>query len=506
MPINTDVDTRIINSHSLQYKVALVLFFVLAALTRIIGSREPVHLVEREYNSAIFARDFYYQNNIKIEPWRQENSRVTREIFPTLEPPVTEYLVSWIYRLTVQEHIWYSHYLTTAFWLISGIFLYAIAARLISVEAAFFATVIYLFLPWGIIISRSFQPDALMMLMFLMSLFFIVRYFEKLNLVSAVLAGVVTGLTLLFRPLVSFQLLCAFVVLLLFHQKSWKALFSRQVLIFFAISLSLPALFYAYGIFMSGSLQNQASLSFRPHLLLRPRFWREWLELGTSVSGNHMVISAFLGFFFLNKIKVKILLLGLLIGYLIFGIVFTYHIITHPYYHIQLFPLLAISASVFVVFTLERLQQFTGRYWILPALGAFLILFYFNYQELRSNQRPPVFESPQLAAEIGELVQHNSRTVFVAYHYGVPLVYYGEFAGKPWPVRIDDAFYRPPDEKEKTVEERLLSLGFEPEYFIITNFDLYNRMHQDLRAYLESNCQRYQTQAEFLIYNSCLRK
>jgi hypothetical protein len=65
------------------------------------------------------------------------------------------------------------------------------------------------------------------------------------------------------------------------------------------------------------------------------------------------------------------------------------------------------------------------------------------------------------------------------------LVYYGEFAGIPWPVRIDDSFYRPPDEKERTVEERLLSIGFEPEYFIITNFDLYDRMHQDLRAYLE---------------------
>jgi hypothetical protein len=514
MSINTKSPTRFFDPNSLQFKAALVLFFTLAALIRIIHVKNPGHLVEREYNSAIFARDFYFQNNDSIEPWRQENARVTREMFPILEPPVTEYLVSWIYRLTGQEQIWFAHYLTIAFWLISGIFLYAIAARLISVEAAFFATIIYLFLPWGIIISRSFQPDALMMLMFLMSLFFIVRYFEKLNLVSAVLAGVVTGLTLLFRPLVSFQLLCAFIALSVYQWKSLKALFNRYTLIFLGMSMLPLALFYGIGLLFSGSLegqsafyfQGQAAFYFRPHLLFQPRFWRDWIDLGTFVLGQSMIIAGFLGFFFLNKIKTKILLLGLLAGYFLFGIVFTYNIITHSYYHIQVFPLLALSASAFVVLLAERLQLSSGRYWLLPAFGVFLILFYFNYQEIRSNQRPPVFESPHLGAEIGKLVHHSPKTVFVAYHYGAPLVYYGEFAGIPWPVRIDDSFYRPPDEKERTVEERLLSIGFEPEYFIITNFDLYDRMHQDLRAYLEINCQLYQAQEAFLIYNSCLRK
>jgi hypothetical protein len=159
------------------------------------------------------------------------------------------------------------------------------------------------------------------------------------------------------------------------------------------------ALFYGIGLLFSGSLegqsafyfQGQAAFYFRPHLLFQPRFWRDWIDLGTFVLGQSMIIAGFLGFFFLNKIKTKILLLGLLAGYFLFGIVFTYNIITHSYYHIQVFPLLALSASAFVVLLAERLQLSSGRYWLLPAFGVFLILFYFNYQEIAVEPTPTSF-------------------------------------------------------------------------------------------------------------------
>jgi 4-amino-4-deoxy-L-arabinose transferase-like glycosyltransferase len=41
----------------------------------------------------------------------------------------------------------------------------------LSTGAALVSTAFYLFAPLGILLSRSFQPDALMMLMFLVSLF-----------------------------------------------------------------------------------------------------------------------------------------------------------------------------------------------------------------------------------------------------------------------------------------------------------------------------------------------
>jgi hypothetical protein len=133
----------------------------------------------------------------------------------------------------------------------------------------------------------------------------------------------------------------------------------------------------------------------------------------------------------------------------------------------------------------------------------FLFVLYFNHKEVKAGLYDYAFENPSLAAEIGETIHHSPKTVFVAYHYGLPLEYYGEFAGAPWPVRIDDAFLRPPGEKERSVTERLDSIGFIPEYFVITNFNLYHGKHQDLQEYLEENCTIYEKQEEYLIYNVC---
>jgi hypothetical protein len=133
---------------------------------------------------------------------------------PMLEPPLTEYLVSLIYRMAwAGRRFGTARYLTGLFWLIGGIFLYKTVQTLVSVDAALIAVGYYLFTPWGIIISRSFQPDSLMMMMFMISLYVIVRYFQETSWRSLILAGVLTGITLLLRPLVLFSIFGAFTAL-----------------------------------------------------------------------------------------------------------------------------------------------------------------------------------------------------------------------------------------------------------------------------------------------------
>jgi hypothetical protein len=112
-------------------------------------------------------------------------------------------------------------------------------------------------------------------------------------------------------------------------------------------------------------------------------------------------------------------------------------------------------------------------------------------------------EDPGMAEEIGEIVLHSPHTVFVASYYGLPLEYYGEFGGAPWPVRIEDSFYRRPGERELSVIERINGFSFIPEYFVITNFDLYNRKHQDLKQYLEQDCSLLAEKEQYLIYSMC---
>lgn len=501
----TQPPSTIFGENSPWLKICLIVMFLLAALIRRDEIRAPGHLIEREYNSAIFARAFYVSGNDSVEQWRKDIALAARDQLPMLEPPLTEYLVSLMYRVAGREELWYSRYLTSLFWLIGGIFLYKTVRALVSVEAALIAAGYYLFVPWGIIISRSFQPDSLMMMMFLISLYFIVLYFKGSGWRRLVFAGFLTGVTLFLRPLVLFALFGAFGALSIHKNKNgkWWQVIDRQVFVFVVLSLIFPVAFYGYGIYIAGFLQGQADLSFRPYLLPRLEFWQGWFNLAANVVGYSLLLLAILGFFALRDRLTRFLVAGLTVGYFIFGLFFTFHIHTHPYYHIQVFPIIAICAAPFLATVTNSFRRLVGNNWWMPVMLCLLAISYFSWREVRSTLYTAVFENPSLDREIGEIVRHSPRTVYVAYHYGLPLEYYGELAGAPWPVRIDDPFYRRPDAHELSVQERLNGLGFSPEYFVITNFDLYNRKHQDLQTYLTSNCSPLAETGAYMIYANC---
>jgi hypothetical protein len=489
------------NSHWL--KICLIAMFLFAALIRRDEIKAPGHLIEREYNSAIFARTFYMADNDKVEEWQKDIAFAARDQLPTLEPPLTEYLVSLIYRMAGREEIWYARYLTGLFWLIGGIFFYKTVLALVSIDTALVAVGYYLFAPWGIIISRSFQPDSLMMMMFLISLYAIVRYFEKSSWTRLILAGAITGITLFLRPLVLFTLFGVFIALSIHKKRIWFHIFDKRLAVFGLLSLIFPLAFYGYGIYVAGFLQGQASLSFRPYLLTRWEFWLGWFNNGAQVAGYAFLILAIPGFFLLRDNLTRFLVAGLAVGYFVFGLFFTFHIHTHPYYHIQLFPLIGICIAPILVTIANALKKTTNKYWWTPVLAGLIIAIYFSARDVRNTLYTTTFEDPRLASEIGDIVDHSSRTVYVAYHYGLPLEYYGQISGMPWPVSIDDPFYRRPDERELSIQERMDALGFIPEYFIITHFDLFNRKHQDLKAYLETKCAIYAQTDRYLIYGGC---
>lgn len=81
------------------------------------------------------------------------------------------------------------------------------------------------------------------------------------------------------------------------------------------------------------------------------------------------------------------------------------------------------------------------------------------------------------------------------------LQYYGELAGTSWPKAIEHPLYRRPDARELSIQERLDGLGFEPEYFVITDFNDYQMRHPDLKAFLESQCELVAESEYYLIYD-----
>jgi hypothetical protein len=495
--------TRIFERHLFWLKLCLALMFLLAALIRVDEIKAPGHLLDREYTSAIFARAFYFRSNDQVEDWRRDIAVITMNQQPVLEPPLVEYLVSLIYRAMEREEIYYARYLTGAFWLVGGIFMYLITKKLVSTEAALFATLYYLFVPMGVIISRSFQPDSLMMMLFLVSLYLLVTYFENGTKKSLLQASVVAAITLLLRPLVLFGIFFAYLALSFQNKRNSRKIIDRPLIFFSSVSLLPAAVYYGYGIVFAGFMRWKLSSSFMPHLLTKRDFWLGWFQVGIDVAGVAFLIAAIIGFFLLPNWTAHSLIIGLAISYIIFGMAFTYHIHTHPYYHIQLFPVVAICAATCLTSIVNMLRKSSENLWPVPIILSVLIGLYSAYRTERDSLYQVRMDDPRTATRIGEIIGHNPHTVFVSRHYGIPLEYYGELAGAPWPVRIEDPFYRQPGAREQSVQERIDQLGFKPDYFVITYFDLYKRKHQDLEIYLESRCSARLETTDYLIYSYC---
>src|SRR5690606_25162587 len=137
-----------------------------------------------------------------VPEWRREMASELVARQPILEPPVTEWMASVLYRIAGREDMRLGRILTIAFWLVGGVFLFQLARRLVGTDAAVLALGYYLFLPLAVLLSRSFQADALMMTLFIASLLAIVRHHQAPSGAHLAIAAIASALTLLYRPLV----------------------------------------------------------------------------------------------------------------------------------------------------------------------------------------------------------------------------------------------------------------------------------------------------------------
>lgn len=501
-------DPGFFSHHPRLLLATLVVLFLLAIIVRLYKLEAPGLLIERDYTSAILARAFYFERVDTTDHDREQIAAITKNNQPILEPPVTEFLVSLIYTAIGADELWAARLLTSTFWLIGGIFLFKIAQTIVSTDAAVFATAYYLFVPLSILLSRSFQPDSLMMMTFLISLFAILSYYDKPSDLRLVAAGSIVGFTVLHRPLVLFALLSTFIALTINENGSWKGIISKRPVLFFTLSLVPTALYYGYGVLFARFLRWKVETSFVPNLLLHRFFWVQWAELGVDAVGLTALTGALLGVAMLRKGLARSFIVGLTIGYFAFGIVFTVHIHTHGYYHAQLIPIVAIALGPLVVWLANHMRQESDKlYWWISMSALLLLAIFLGSRAVRGglNLRYQVVNSEEKYKEIGVIVNHSSHTVYVASFYGVPLQYYGELTGTYWPRRFPSRSspFLPLSEEEISVEERFKNLRFTPEYFVISDIREYNTHHYDLKEYLEESCSLLVANDEYLIFNQC---
>jgi len=473
--------------------IVFALIFIAALGIRLYRINEPplsFHAT-RQYRSLLIARGFYYQGLQGLPEWKKEVTRINQQRQGLLEPPVIELLTAAGYRMVGGEYFWFPRLLSILFWLVGGGFVYLIGEKIANAKAALFATAFYLFLPFSIQASRSFQPDPLMVLLLLSSVYACLRYDEQPSTSRLIVVYILSACAIFIKPVSLFVIYTVFGTLAFNRQGFRKAVSNPAIFVFFLVT-PLPALlFYLYGILTSETLQTQAQASFLPQLLLNPFYWRGWLENINAVIGFIAFLGALLGLMMVPKDRPLILLFAMWAGYILFCLVFNYHIATHDYYHLQLIPIAALSLSPLVMAIAERLEDNNREWYRQMAIRFILLLAFVIYAAVTVRNlaaAPNNVTSVGVAEEIGSRIKHSTRTVYLASDYGLSLEYHGEISGLPWPLVSDLQWESLANQEILDAEDRFQAWFYpeEPEYFIITDLREFEEQ-KDLAHFLRAN-------------------
>lgn len=466
----------------------LALLFLAAFSLRIHGIKGlplQFHPV-RQYRSAFIARYFYYQHLKSVPAWKKNLAFLQRQRAGTLEPPLLEYLASWAYRITGRERVWVPRLFSSIFWLAGGVFLYLLSKKAVSADAALFSVAFYLLAPFSVMASRSFQPDPLMVMMFIASIYAVLVYYEEPSTKRFVIAAALSTLAILIKPVCLFAILAAFISVPLAGQ-GLRATIRNLRMWAFGLAALLPSLaFYGYGAFTRNYNLYLAGTTFRTRLYFEPAYWRGWLHMIGTVVGIPAFGLALLSIPLFRKGLTRSLGCGLWAGYFVFGLVFNYHIYTHSYYQLQFIPIVAFTlaaGAAYLVEFAERTRWCGGR--ARHALPVLLLSVWLAtiMAWVRTNWEPIYYEDHDqvtIAERIGEKTAHTRKAIFLSYSNGELLEYHGELIGIPWPWRSEMHAQQGWGRPDLTVDERYKEIidKYPSDFFIVTEMGEYQAQPQ----------------------------
>ena len=415
------------------WKMALALMLLGAFALRMINLTNPPldFAPTRQLFSALKARGMYYQYVTDASDGKRQLAIFLGDV-GIVEPPLLETIVSQTYRLT-GEHLWIARIYSSLFWVLGGLTLFLLIRELASTGAAIIGTLFYLFVPFGVVASRNFMPDPLMVALIIFTLWTLFRWQNTARWKWAILFGIFGGLALFVKNLSVFIIVGGFAGVILGARGLKRSIRDPQAWVM-AVLLVLPV-----GIYMLyGSLRlnmgSQFALRFFPKMWLDPAFYFRWDAMINNVVGFGASMFAIVSIFLTDKKRERPLLSGLWIGYFLFGMTFPYHFYTHDYYQLSLIPIVAISLAFGIRWLLERFAKYNPGILSTVVLvgivlfGTVVQAWYGRARLVSSDYR----NEPAFWAEIGDKLGHGSGVIGLTQDYGYRLAYWGWQGSAAW--------------------------------------------------------------------------
>ena len=453
----------------------------------------------RQFRGAVVARSIYYQLSPSGDPYIQQQAVSLRNSVSDLEPPILESIVALAYLVSGGETLWVARILTSLFWVLAAIPLYALARRFTAPAAALLCVAYYLFLPFGVLASRSFQPDPFMVAWLILAMYATYRWAETRLWTWALLAAASGGLAILIKAFAAYFVLGILAGVVLFALGLRRALRDRQVWAMAAVCIVPPALFYLLnaGSTSGGYIQNWI-VALLP-LAFQPSFYVLWVNMLAELLGVASLVAAFSGVL-IAELRPRWLLLGAWVGYAVYGVTLPHQTTTHSYYHLFLVPLAALSIAPILHLIVQKVAQQT-RLWrsaFVLVMSAALFLAAWSARStllgVDYRQEPPFWE------RVGAAVPIEGRTIGLVQAYGNLLSYYGWRQVELWPITGELALADLRGAQLQDFETFFMKRTAGMDFFLISSFSQLE-LQPNLAEYLESHFPIYSQGDGYLIYD-----
>jgi hypothetical protein len=497
--------------------ISLVLIFSLGIVLRLTDLDDPPldFNPTRQLRSAIIARGIYYEHTPESDPGKREQAISQMNAMERLEPPILESLVAFVYRLVGQEILWVSRIFTTIFWLVGAWILYVLGRRMASPWAVLVGVGYYLFLPFSIRASRSFQPDPGMAMFILLTAWALFRWSTMRSWKWAIMAGLLGGATAYLKASGIFFVGGMAIAMCILPEdnpergpehghldrdlkqgpdrghlgrkiiRNTKQAFRNPQRWVMMTLIVLPALLYYLLETGEQPAGYSASWTVLSHWreLLAPSFYMRWMIRVDDILMLPLILAGFIGTLVATP-KLRALLWGLWGGYLLFGLTFPYHIVTHDYYHLPLVGIVSLSLVPLADLIIRELGK-RGKVPLILFASTFAVFCIYNGWIGRSILLGQDFrDHPAFWQQVGNAIPADTKAIGLTQDYGFRLMYYGWRKITLWP----------PEGNSEDFEA--LTAG--TSYFVIT---AKNQLTGELSGYLEDHFPVYAQGSGYLIYD-----
>ncbi len=470
----------------------VALFLLLGLAVRFIDFTDlPLDFAAtRQLHSLIMARGIYYQmdtpDTLSMPQDKRNFGINTGNAESRIEPPVMEYLTAFTYRVIGEENILVPRLMSMLFWVIGGIPLFLLARKLMAINGAFAALAAYLFIPFGVYASRSFQPDPLMVMCILWALYFQIRWSDHSNFKNAILAGVFTGIAVFVKAPAAFFVGFSFVGLVLSKGfKNWIK--NPQIYLMAALALLPAILFNALSATVGGNAGSIFGTRFFPEYFTSLKWYSNWLQMAKSVTGYFPLVLGLLAIFLVKQKTHRVFYSCLWLGYILYGFTFAYHIYTHNYYHLPLIPVIVLGIGYFFSILFEKFETLNKDWFSRSILMLVLVAsLAICVQVTRGTLIVKDYRhEAKYWTDLGANIGGNTPIIALTHDNGYRISYWGYVNAKLWPTAGDRTIKSLVGASDPDFLQLFKELTTDRDYFLVTlvgEFESQPDLHEHLFA------------------------